>query len=501
MEENKADGFLTPFYRIETTTWQNSPSLVNAMKAAGEQHSANFLFPGHNKGQAAPSSLVQLIGERPFIYDLPELDNLFDPLGPILQAQKEAAQVFGASKTWFLVGGTTCGVHAAIMASCSPGDTLILPRNSHVSAISAMVFSGLVPKYIFPDYDFDWHIPTIVSPSQVEKAIVEVESKGIKPCAVFITSPTYHGICCKLLEISTICHQRNIPLIVDEAHGAHFSFHPSLPSSALQQGADVVIQSTHKVLSSLTQSSMLHLQGQFINEDKIHRCLQCLQTTSPSSLLLASLDATTTQLKENPTYIFENAINLALEAKSRIKQIPGLSVLDFPYKIDPLRFTIQASDLGISGYEIDEFLYKDQKVISELPEIQCITFPFPPGTCREHVDRLILGLKNLSSLFFPSERKKEMKYVGLRSWNCSIKIHLTPREAFFYEKRKVDIKDAIGKVCGELICLHPPSIPLVIPGETISKHVIDTLLQSRVYGAKVTGASDPLLSSILICDM
>lgn len=145
----------------EAVKKHSAPPLVSALKASAKQNAARFHFPGHNRGQAAPLSLVQLIGLRPFVHDLPELpelDNLFSPEGPILEAQREASKLFGALDTWFLVGGSTCGVHAAIMATCLPGDTLILPRNSHASAISAMVLSGAIPKYIIPHYDCSWDI-------------------------------------------------------------------------------------------------------------------------------------------------------------------------------------------------------------------------------------------------------------------------------------------------------------------------------------------------------
>ncbi|XP_058733569.1 uncharacterized protein LOC131605200 [Vicia villosa] len=185
---------------------------------------------------AAPDSITQLIGIKPYTHDLcciPGLDNLFNPQGPILEAQKEAAKLFGASHTWFLVGGTTCGIQASIMATCSPGEYLILPRNCHASAISGMVISGAVPKYIIPDYKNDWDLPGGITPSQVLKAIKELELEGKKLGAVFITSPTYHGVCSNLTEISEMCHSRKIPLIVDEAHGAHLGFHSELLRSAL----------------------------------------------------------------------------------------------------------------------------------------------------------------------------------------------------------------------------------------------------------------------------
>ncbi|KAF3435479.1 hypothetical protein FNV43_RR22568 [Rhamnella rubrinervis] len=326
------------------------PPLIIAMKTSAETN------PGHSRGRAAPSSLTQLIGVKPFIYDfaaLPELDSFFFPKGPILDAQKQAAKVFGSLETWFLIGGTTCGIQAAIMATYSPGDILILRRNSHSSAISALVLAGAAPKYII-----------------VETAIRELEMEGKKPVAVFVTSPTYHGICSNLSEISRLCHSKgNIPLIVDEARGAHLGFYPHLPCSALKQGADLVVQSTHKGLSSLTKSSMLHMSGNIIDREMICRCLQTLPSTSPSCLLLASLVATPSKLSETPKSIFEEAVKLAVEAKDVIKKLPG--------------------------YEANKMLYRDHDIICELAGSRYVTLVINLGTCREHVERLVSVIKHL----------------------------------------------------------------------------------------------------------
>ncbi|KAB2026970.1 hypothetical protein ERO13_D05G001400v2 [Gossypium hirsutum] len=487
------------------------PPLVSALKTCAHQNAATFHFPGHNRGRAAPSSLVHLIGLKPFIHDLPELpelDNLFSPEGPILEAQKLAAKLFGSSETWFLVGGTTCGIQAAILATCSPGDYLILPRNSHISAISAIVLSGVIPKYIIPDYDCLWDITAGVTLSQIEKAIEELHMEGQKVGAVFITSPTYHGICSNLTDISKLCHSYEIPVIVDEAHGAHFGFHPQLPSSALQQGADLAVQSTHKVLCSLTQSSMLHMSGNIVDRERICRCLQTLQSTSPSYLLLASLDAARAQLSEKPGRIFNNALDLALETKNLIRNIPGISMLgtlgfsNFPV-IDPLRLTFGFWRLGLSGFEADETLYSDQGVISELVGTRSITFAINLGTCRDHIQRLACGIKNLSEaslLSFEKIKGQIEDHCGSAPFS-DITMSLNPREAFFARKRKVAIGESLGKICGELICPYPPGIPVMIPGETITKKALEYLVLVKNKGATISGASDPLLNSIVICDV
>jgi arginine/lysine/ornithine decarboxylase len=330
--------------------------------------------------------------------------------------------------------------------------------------------------------------------------------EGRKAAAVFVTSPTYHGICSNLTEISELCHSHGIPLIVDEAHGAHLGFHPQMPNSALQQGADLAVQSTHKVLCSLTQSSMLHMSGNIVDSERIRRCLQTLQSTSPSYLLLASLDAARAQLSENPDTIFIKAMELAFEAKYLIKEIPGISVLDlasfsnFP-AIDPLRLTIGFWQLGLSGYEADEMLCSDHGIICELVGTRSITFAINLGTSRDHIQRLVLGIKHLTGTHAPVHGDKgRVLHNGCTPF-ADVKMSLIPRDAFFASKKKVSIAECLGEVCGELICPYPPGIPVLIPGEVITEKALDYLLDVRSKGAVITGASDPLLTSIVVCNV
>ncbi|XP_059635770.1 uncharacterized protein LOC132277949 [Cornus florida] len=340
----------------------------------------------------------------------------------------------------------------------------------------------------------------------VEKAIKELKTEGRNAAAVFVTSPTYHGICSNLTEISKLCQSYNIPLIVDEAHGAHLGFHPNTPCSALQQGADLAVQSTHKVLCSLSQSSMLHMSGDLVHRERICKCLQTLQSTSPSYLLLASLDAARAQLSESPETIFNKAMELAVDMKTLINKIPGISVLDFPSfssfpAFDPLRITIGVWQLGLTGYEADDILIQDFGVISELTGSRSVTLAVNIGNCREHVVRLVSGFKHLSETF---SLNQGMRGHRLDDIDCSpfddINMSLSPREAFFASKRKVSFKESVGEICGELITPFPPGIPVLIPGEVITERALNYLLQLRSRGADITGVADPLLSSIVVCN-
>ncbi|XP_026661834.2 arginine decarboxylase-like isoform X3 [Phoenix dactylifera] len=493
-----------------TATPGSTAPLVLALQSTAKQDVACFHFPGHNRGKAAPSLMSEVTGLETFLHDLPELpelDDLFSPKGVILDAQMQAAKLFGASETWFLVGGTTCGIQASIMATCSPGEILILPRNSHISATSGLILSGAIPKYIMPRYNSHWDIAGGITLSQVDRAVKELEEDGKTAAAVLLTSPTYHGICSNVSEITKLCHARNIPVIVDEAHGAHFGFHAEFPSTALEQGVDLAVQSTHKVLCSLTQSSMLHMSGNLIDRERISRCLQTLQSSSPSYLLLASLDAARAQLSENSETIFNKAMDLSLETRHQIRAIPGVSVLDltnfisgFP-SIDPLRITLGVSQLGISGYMADEILYEGHHVIPELVGSRSLTFAINLGTRREDVQRLVSGINFLSANY---SKENELEFNkeddGCEPFS-SITMRMSPREAFFAKKRKVDIGESLGQICGELVCPYPPGIPLLVPGEVITEEAIQYLLDIRRMGAAISGASDHQLSSMLVCNV
>ncbi|KAM7256157.1 hypothetical protein ACFE04_011898 [Oxalis oulophora] len=484
------------------------PPLLSKMEALAKQNAATFLIPGHNLGRAAPSSLVQLFGSKPFLYDFSTVrgtDTLHCVEDPIVEAQKQAAKLFGASETWFLVNGTTIGIQAAIMATCSPGEYLILPRNSHKSAISGLVLSGAVPKFIIPEYDQDWDLAYGVTPLQVENAIKELEMKGKRPAAVLITSPTYQGICNDVHGISKVCRAYKIPLIVDEAHGAHLTFLPELPPSALDQGADLAIQSTHKVLFSLTQSSMLHVSGNNVDRERINTSLQTLQSTSPSFLLLASLDATTAELSKNHSIIFNEALHLVTKAKKILLKIPGVALLDCPENpnflaIDPLRLTIGFWQLGLSGNEADEILRMDHGVLCELVGTKSVTFVITPGTTRDHMKRLISGIQQISARYYNKRGMVDNNCERLRAFD-EMEMMLTPRDAFFARKRRVVIRESLGKICGELICPYPPGIPAMIPGEIITEKSLDYLLHVLTIGVQIKGASDSSLSTVLVCDI
>lgn len=504
---------------------QSHTPLLNALTNCTQQQQAAFHTPGHKRGQGTTSH-HQLFGQLAFRADLPELpelDNLFAPAGVIAEAQALAAQLFGADKTWFLANGSTCGMEAAILAVTQPGEKIIIPRNVHTSVISGLILSGATPIYIAPDYSPIWDIPLAISPDTVAQAL----AKHAEAKAVVLVSPTYHGICSEVDAIAAITRQHNIPLIVDAAHGAHFAFHPALPTSALAAGADIVVHSTHKVLSAFTQAAMLHVQGQRVDVARISQALQLTQSTSPSYLLLGSLDAARHQMATAGEALMNQTIALADSATAEINALEGLSVLQPHWtnhmtedqnpinptigeaskalvaQGDRTRLTVKVTGLNITGFQADEALHTRYCVTAELPALYTLTFIVSLGNTEQDISRLINGFKQLSQQRLPSK-------IALTLINCAENVSfseiellntasdtITPRQAFFSPKRVLPSNQAIGKLCAETICPYPPGIPLLLPGETITASAIAQLKATLAAGGLITGCQDSTLQTIL----
>ncbi len=475
--------------------------LISILQKLSQKEDTAFYAPGHKRGQGIPSSLRELLGTKVFTADLPELpelDNLFAPIGVIQEAQKLAAKTFGAQETWFLVNGSTCGVIAAILATCSPGNKIILPRNSHQSAISGLILSGAMPIFLNPDYDTQWDLSYSITPAALKSALKEHPDTQ----AVFITYPTYQGVTGHLKEIVQITHNKGIPLIVDEAHGSHFTFHPDLPPSALSLEADLVVQSIHKVLSSLTQSSMLHLRGERVAPQKVSRALQLIQSTSPSYLLLASLDAARAQMAEEGKTLLSRTLNLAQMARTSLKEITGISILEKQtdregfVDLDITRLTVKVTDIGLTGFEVDRWLREEAQLTAELPNLRHLTFMMTIGNTLEDIQKLTQAFRRLVSERGGNKLPvKKSPSLPLFEANSSV---ISPREAFFSPTETVTIDCCLGRISAELICPYPPGVPLIMPGEKITPSHLKYLKAVLEQQGTITGCSDPTLNTFKV---
>lgn len=478
---------------------QQLTPLVSQLLACANRDHAAFYTPGHKRGQGASTVLRSLVGRAALQADLPELpelDNLFAPEGVLAEAQTLAAEVFGAEESWFLANGSTCGIEAAVLATCSPGDRILIPRNVHRSVISALVLSGAMPIYIQPAYESDWDLVGGVDPAAIATALqTDPEIR-----AILLVSPTYQGICSDLAPIAEMAHTHGIPLLIDEAHGAHFRFHPDLPQTAMAAGADLAVQSTHKTLGALTQAAMMHVQGQRINRDRLNQALQLTQSTSPNYLLLASLDAARHQMAIAGAELMQAAVRLAIAARQQLEQISGLKVFSLSaraqrpgfYRWDQTRLSVDVTDLGLSGFDTDELLNERYGVTAELPTLRQLTFIISLGNTEDDIHRLTAGFTQLSQ---QKTGTTLLPFSSPTSQPILSRPPLSPRDAFLTPTETVLTPQAIGRISAELICPYPPGIPLILPGEQITQDAISTLRTIRQAGGIITGCTDTRLET------
>ena len=471
---------------------QKQIPLLDAIKACTTHAHAPFYTPGHKRGVGISQPLADLLGKKVFRADLTELadlDNLFAPQGVILAAQDLAAEAFGARKTWFLVNGSTCGIEAAILATCGTGDKIIMPRNVHSSVISALILSGAIPIFVNPEYDSVLDIAHSITPQAVQTAL----EKHPDTKAVLVVYPTYYGVCGNLEAIAQITHQYHIPLLVDEAHGAHFAFHPDLPFSALAAGADLTVQSTHKVLGAMTQASMLHVQGDRIDIDRVNKALQLVQSTSPSYILLASLDAARQQMALYGKGLMSRTLELADIARRRISEIPGLSVLQMQ-NLDPTRLTVTVSGLGLTGFAAEEILDEKLGVTAEFASLQHLTFIISLGNTLSDIEQLVQGFSSLAQMHPICIPPSQTGLVLCDNLGC-----ISPREAFFAVSETLPLSQTSDRICTEIVCPYPPGIPILMPGELITQGALEYLQQIQSMGGFITGCADTSLKTLKVC--
>lgn len=482
---------------------QAKTPLLDAIRNYANNPHAAFYTPGHKGGKGISPNLADLLGTAVFKADLTELadlDNLFAPESTIREAQELAAAAFGAQQTWFLVNGSTAGVMAAILATCGSGDKIIMPRNVHQSAIAGLILSGAIPIFVHPEYDPILDIAHSIAPENVAAALTQHPDAK----AVMMVYPTYYGVCGDVKAIAHLAHQHDIPLLVDEAHGAHFTFHPDLPPSALSCGADLTVQSIHKVLGALTQASMLHVRGNRIDRDRVSKALQLVQSTSPSYLLLASLDAARQQMALHGEALMGKTLQLAEEARNKINQIPRLSVLELSAQpgfvaLDRTRLTVTVSGLGLTGFQAEDILF-EFGVIAEFASPEHLTFIISLGNDRTDIERLVQAFITLSEehrqASISVNKMKNFSYIqGSNNYEMPL---ISPREAFFAVTETLPIEETSDRISAELVCPYPPGIPLLMPGEIITSKTLEYLLTTQVMGGIINGCADATLKNLKV---
>ncbi|MBE9203802.1 aminotransferase class I/II-fold pyridoxal phosphate-dependent enzyme [Synechocystis salina LEGE 06099] len=476
---------------------QQDLPLVKALKNLAQRPDTPFYAPGHKRGQGIAPAFKQWLGPALFQADLPELpelDNLFAPSGAIAKAQELAADLWGAERTWFSVNGSTAGIVAAILATCGDGDKILLPRNVHQAAIAGIIHAGAVPIFLEPEINPDWDLALGIRPETLCQALQKHDDAK----AVFLLHPTYHGVVGDLQKLVELSHGANLPVIVDEAHGGHFPFHPLLPRPALEFGADIVVQSTHKMLGALSQCAMVHAQGSLINPQKISQCLQLIQSTSPNYVLLASLDSARHQMANGGREMMAEVWEFALHYRQKLTQIPGLVLLEIaqPYSgalaLDPSRITIDATAWGMSGFELDDLLREKFQITAELPTLRQLSFIVSIGNQVQDLARLLEALTQLAPTSF--QQPFQLTLPPLPSTTLA----MTPRRAAHAPQKLVTVNEAIGKISAGLLCPYPPGIPVLVPGEIITSEAIAFLTEVLNLGGTISGLASEELTHLAV---
>lgn len=472
-----------------------SGTLLEVLAKHLHSNYVSFHTPGH-KGKGKLEGLAGLLAEfglKLDLTELPGLDNLQLPMGPILEGEEEAARLMGARKTFFLVNGATGGILAGALAATKPGDRVLLPRNCHRAFWSAMVLGDLQPVFVVPDV---YRPAQVILPPTFKNYLTAFSNDGkVQNITMLVgVNPTYEGLSATDLgQVISWAHSQQMVTLIDEAHGSLFPLHEELPFSAIQLGGDLIVHGTHKTMGSLTQSGLLHLGTDKVAAAKVRQALQIVHTSSPSYLLLASLVEATQG--DGVKEMTDNLLELAATARKQIAHIRGIQLVDEEiitkyshFQGDKTRLVLSAIELGLTGNQLAEFLRNKYRIQVEMELERYVVLLLGLGTRSQDIEHLVEALKDISSSLDVRLSNRERSalsegdcnsligyFAGKAAAGSAPELAATPRESFYASTYEVLLEEARGEVAGEMICPYPPGIPVLYPGELISAEIIQLL--------------------------
>jgi lysine decarboxylase len=476
---------------------QSATPYLDALRAYAEREPGRFHVPGHKGGAAADRTLIDAFGKQALSLDIPALTEGIDAgpePTPFQQAQMLAAEAWGAARSWFLINGASQGNHAACVALVQSGSEVVVQRNVHSSTIDGLIVSGLRPSFVAPELDPDLGIAHCLTPAALDEAL----SNQPGAAGAMVVSPTYFGAVADVRALADVAHSHGVPLIVDEAWGAHMAFSPELPEHALACGADLVVSSTHKIIGSFTQSAMLHLgRGGMLDELVVDRAISLLESTSPNSLLLGSLDAARSSASMRGAELLGETVRSLHAARQAIREIPGLDVLDerlatrpSVHAYDPLRLVVDVRGTGASGYQVARLLH-ERDIFPELAGENVVVAVFGMGeTAGDHAARLVSALEEAVTALPGGDGTADRDFAPPPPWGA---LEMTPREAFLGAQEVVPVEQAVGRIAAESLAAYPPGIPNVLPGERLTAETWEYVQAILAYGGSLRGASDRTL--------
>ncbi|WP_119726745.1 aminotransferase class I/II-fold pyridoxal phosphate-dependent enzyme [Thermomonospora amylolytica] len=481
---------------------QTRAPVLEALVKFRERGDVVFGPPGHKQGRGVDPRVLDVLGEGLFASDVLVLNGLDDrreSQGVLEQAQDLMAEAVGADTSFFSTCGSSLSVKTAMLAVAGPGEKLLISRNAHKSVISAVIINGTQPVWVHPHFDSELHLAHPPEPADVERALAaEPGAKGM-----LLITPTDWGTCADIAGVARVCHDHDIPLIVDEAWGAHLPFHPDLPAWGMAADADLVVTSVHKMGGAIEQSSVFHLQGSRVDPDVLKQREDLLGTTSASTLVYASLDGWRRQMVEHGHRLLDAALARAERIRAAVADLPGLNPMGREVirpqgaaDLDPLAITIDVRELGVSGMQAAEWL-----------RAACHVDVGSADQCRinariTHADddateaRLLDALRRLAA---EHERIDPRPQVRLPDPGAlELDTVMLPRDAFFGPTEQVPVSRAAGRVAAELVTPYPPGVPVLAPGELITKEILDYLTSGPPAGMLVPDAADSSLETLRV---
>ncbi|HEY8581687.1 MAG TPA: aminotransferase class I/II-fold pyridoxal phosphate-dependent enzyme [Capillimicrobium sp.] len=484
---------------------QPTAPYLDAVVAYGFRGSGRFHVPGHKGGPGADPGLRHAVGEDALMVDVPQdirgIDVGPSPT-PYERAEALAAEAYGARRTFFLTNGATQGNHALALALAPLGATVVAQRNAHASLVDGLVLSGGLPHFVAPAYDDELGMAHGVTPEALERALADAGADGRRVRAAFVVSPTYYGMAADVTGLAAVAHAAGVPLVVDQAWGPHFGFHPDLPPCAIAEGADAALTSTHKIVGSLTQSAMLHISDSGrVDAARVARAIRLVRSTSPSSLLLASLDAARRQLAVHGEALIHETLASSGRLREKLASVPGLAVVG-PEQVgrpgvagwDPLRVVLDVRGTGRTGYEVADALRRAYDAQVELATQATLVFLL--GIAQPEADLVRLGGDVDETVKRIATPAQETDAIVRPTAALRYEVAVPPRDAFLGDSELLAVDDAVGRISCESIAGYPPGIPALLPGERITAEVVGYLREITAAGARLHGASDPAFETI-----
>ncbi|MGI8921405.1 MAG: aminotransferase class I/II-fold pyridoxal phosphate-dependent enzyme [Solirubrobacteraceae bacterium] len=484
---------------------QEETPYLDALMQYAARDPARLHVPGHKGGDGADPGLLEAIGEQALRLDIPALihgiDTGVSPT-PFERAQQLAAEAWGARRAWYLINGASQGNLAAALTLAHYGDAVVVQRNVHSSTIDGLVLSGLRPTFVSPELDPELGIAHCLAPEALDYALTQ------SPGAVgaWVLSPTYFGAVAAVADLVAVAHSHRVPLVVDEAWGAHLAFHPSLPEHALAAGADLVISSTHKIVGSLTQSALLQLGGEAdsgLDADVVDRAVTLVESTSPNALLCASLDAARRYAASRGYALVDETMRALARAREAIRAIAGLDVLDERFVgrpgvagYDPLRLAVDVRGIAINGYELASLLREIDDINLELYAQNVVVAVFGMGErALPEAQRFVEALRVAVERVGPVAPGEQGGFAPPPPWG---ELVMTPRDAYLGPQEIVSVEQAVGRIAAESLATYPPGIPNVLPGERLTPETLAYIQHTLALGGSVRGASDRELHTVRV---